>query len=604
MPAPTVHQSSAGGGKKAGSDGVLHLTVMAPNVFETHPLPTTGTVRIGRDDQAEVRITDELASHLHARVTVDATGALTVEDLDSRNGTFVRGERIEPGKRVVIQPGEAMTIGFTHLMVQRRRPPDSARRFHGHGAFEERLEDACARAAGGGVTASLAVVRVRIADEEPAGRGADIVAGALRPGDFLAQYAPGDYEVLLLDTDVERARRIADEAGRRARAEGLRAQTAVAAFPADGRSAEALIGRASALLRGPDTESGRGPVLKSEIMRKLYRLAERAAAGHGAHGLINVLILGETGAGKEVLAEWIHSRSPRAEGALVCINCAALTESLLESELFGHEKGAFTGAVQAKPGLLETAGGGTVFLDEIGEMPARLQTTLLRTLETKQVTRVGGLSPRPIDVRFIAATNRDLEAEVLAKTFRQDLFFRLNGMSLTIPPLRDRPEEIEPLARRFLLDASAAARQRAPRLSEEALAVLVAYSWPGNIRELRNVMERALVLCETDDIMPEHLPVEKMRLARLVPPGAGSNGGPAAVAAAAAGPALSESGAVELPEPPGLTPEEWVERRKILAVMAECGGNQTRAAKKLGMARGTLIERLKRYGIKRPQTDD
>jgi len=584
---------------KATSGGVLHLTVMAPNVFETHPLPAVGAVRIGRDDDAEVRITDELASHLHACVTVDPTGALTVEDLDSRNGTFVRGIRIEPRTRVAIQPGEAMTIGFTHIMVQRRRPPESTRRFHGHGAFEERLEDACADAAEGG-GASLAVVRVRIPDEEPAGHGADIVAGALRPGDFLAQYAPGDYEVLLLDTDPERARRIADDAGRRARAQGLKARTAVAVYPADGRSAEALIGRASALLRGPDTDTGQGPVLKSESIRKLYRLAERAAAGHSANGLINVLILGETGTGKEVLAEWIHTHSPRAGGPLVCINCAALTETLLESELFGHERGAFTGAEKTKPGLLVTAAGGTVFLDEVGEMPATLQTKLLRTLESRQVKPVGGVE-RPIDVRFIAATNRDLEGEVLAKTFRQDLFFRLNGMSLTVPPLRDRPEEIEPLARRFLADASAAAKQRPPRLSEEALAVLVGYAWPGNIRELRNVMERALVLCEDDDIRPEHLPVEKMRLARLVPGGDNSNGVVAgAPPSAALGPA-SDAGS---PEPPGLSDDERADRRKVIAVMAECGGNQTRAAKKLGMARGTLIERLKRYGIKRPQTED
>jgi two-component system, NtrC family, response regulator AtoC len=571
---------------------------MAPNVFETHPLPAVGAVRIGRDDDAEVRITDELASHLHARVNVDPTGALTVEDLDSRNGTFVRGVRIEPGTPVAIQPGEAMTIGFTHIMVQQRRPPESTRRFHGHGAFEERLEDACSRAARGG-GASLAVVRVRIADEDPPGHGADVVAGALRPGDFLAQYAPGDYEVLLLDTDPERARRIADDAGRRARAQGLRARTAVALFPGDGRSAEALIGRASALLRGPDTDCGQGPVLKSESIRKLYRLAERAAAGHSANGLINVLILGETGTGKEVLAEWIHTHSPRSGGPLVCINCAALSETLLESELFGHEKGAFTGAVQTKPGLLETAAGGSVFLDEVGEMPATLQTRLLRTLEARQVTRVGGLSPRPIDVRFIAATNRDLEAEVLTRRFRQDLFFRLNGMSLTIPPLRDRSEEIEPLARRFLADASLAAKQPPPRLSEEALAVLIGYAWPGNIRELRNVMERALVLCEDGDITPEHLPVEMLRLARLVP-GSENGGGAVTAATAAVGPA-SDPGS---PEPPGLSEEERSERRMIIAVLAECGGNQTRAAKKLGMARGTLIERLKRYGIKRPQTDD
>jgi two-component system response regulator AtoC len=522
MPAPTVHESKAAIDPSRAGDGTLHLAVMAPNLFETHPLPTGGSVSVGRGDSADVRITDEMASRLHARFHIDAGGALTVEDLQSSNGTFVRGERIETGRPLPIQLGEAVTIGFTHLMIQRRRAAPPRRRFQGHGTFEERLEDACARSAGSGAT--LAVIRVQIEKEEPGGAGADLVAGALRSGDLLALYAPGDYEVLLVDTDPERARTIAEEAARRVRTSGFGVRTAVATYPADGRSAEALIGRATALLRGPEADAGRGPVLKSETMRKLYRLAERAAAGPTAHGLINVLILGETGAGKEVLAEWIHQHSPRANGPLVCINCAAISESLLESELFGHEKGAFTGATQTKPGLLEAAGGGTVFLDEIGDMPSGLQTKLLRALENREVTRVGAVASRPIDVRFMAATNQELESAVEAKKFRQDLYFRLNGISLTIPPLRDRPEEIEPLVHRFITAATAAAKRRAPRLSAEALEMLAGYAWPGNIRELRNVIERALVLCEGAEITLEHLPVEKLRLPHLVPAAEGAPG--------------------------------------------------------------------------------
>jgi two-component system, NtrC family, response regulator AtoC len=579
MPAPTVHQSNVGA-PRTGAEGTLHLTVMAPNVFDTFPLPASGSIKIGRDERADVRITDDLASRMHAQLDVESSSRLTVEDLGSSNGTFVRGEKIEPGRRVTLQLGEALTIGFTHLMVQRRRPVAPARRFHGHGAFEERLEDACGRVAE--TAAAFAIVRVQIEDEEPAGRGADLVAAALRPGDFLAQYSPGDYEALLLDTDAERARAIADDAARRVRAEGLGGRTVVAIYPADGRTAEALIGCTSALLRGPADERASAPVIKSEDMRKLYRMAERAASGHTATGLINILILGETGAGKEVLSDWIHGRSPRASGPFVCINCAALTDTLLESELFGHEKGAFTGAAQAKPGLLEAAAGGTVFLDEIGDMPTSLQTKLLRAIESRQITRVGGLSQRPIDVRFIAATNLDLEAEVAGKNFRQDLYFRLNGISLTIPPLRERPDEIAPLARRFLAAASAAEKRRPPRLSDDALEILRAYCWPGNIRELRNVMERALVLCEGGEIGAEHLPVEKMRLVR-----------PAPVAPAAPAVAAAAGG--------GLTLGPDTERQRILDVLAEAGGNQTRAAKALGISRGTLIKRLKRYGIKRPQ---
>jgi two-component system, NtrC family, response regulator AtoC len=179
-------------------------------------------------------------------------------------------------------------------------------------------------------------------------------------------------------------------------------------------------------------------------MQRVHALAERAAAG-----TINVLITGETGVGKELLAETVHRASPRRDGPYVCLNCAALSETLLESELFGHERGAFTGAVQAKPGLMETAANGTLFLDEVGELPMATQAKLLRVLETREVTRLGSVRPRRVDLRFIAATNRDLETEIGRGSFRQDLYFRLAGITLTIPPLRDRLDEIRPLAETF-----------------------------------------------------------------------------------------------------------------------------------------------------------
>jgi two-component system, NtrC family, response regulator AtoC len=583
MAAPTLHQSKVTS-KDTLADEPMYLTVMGPSVFETYPLPASGKVDIGREDDADVRIVDELASRTHARLHIEPSGKLSVEDLESSNGTFVRGERIDAGKRVALQLGEALTIGFTHLMVQRRRPRPSVRRLRSHAAFEERLEEACERA-GERPGAGPALIRVRFQDEAPSGRGADLIQAGLRSGDLLAQYAAGDYEVLVLDTEPARVQEIADDIARRARGAQLAAQTVIVAYPTHGRTAEALIGQASALLLDPEGETDTAPVLKSDAMRALYRLAERASAGHTAAGLITVLVLGETGTGKEVLANWIHSRSPRAAGPFVCINCAALTETLLESELFGHEKGAFTGAAAAKPGLLESASGGTVFLDEIGEMNAALQTKLLRALESREIMRVGGRVTRPIDVRFIAATNRDLEAAIAGSSFRQDLYFRLNGISLTIPPLRERTTDVAPLARRFIAQASRAAKCRPPRLSPEAVELLEGYSWPGNIRELRNVMERALVLCDGGEITVEHLPVEKLRLQRISL--AAPNGVPAAPPAVTAG----DSGDGDADR----------ERRRILDAMAELGGNQTRVAAKLGMARGTLIARLERYGIKRPQ---
>ena len=308
-------------------------------------------------------------------------------------------------------------------------------------------------------------------------------------------------------------------------------------------------------------------------MRRTYALAARAAAG-----TIGVVILGETGVGKDVLARWIHDASPRAARPFVSVNCAALSESLLESELFGHERGAFTGAAQAKEGLLETAPGGTVFLDEVGELPAATQAKLLRVIEAREVLRVGGVRPRKIDVRFVAATNRDLEADVARGSFRRDLYFRLNGMTLVVPPLRERPADVPLLARRFVAAlAAGAGHRRVPAISAAALARLAAHAWPGNVRELRNVVERALLLCDGPAITEAHLPPEVLSVV-AAPPGA---------------PSASRAPSTAVPE--------GSERARILGALAACAGNQSRAAKKLGISRKVLIARLDAYGVARPR---
>ncbi len=305
-------------------------------------------------------------------------------------------------------------------------------------------------------------------------------------------------------------------------------------------------------------------------MARLELLVDRIAAG-----TISVLVLGETGAGKEILAERIHERSPRREHRMVRLNCAALTETLLESELFGYEAGAFTGATKAKPGLLEVANGGTVFLDEIGDLSLNLQVKLLRVLDERKVLRVGGLAPRPIDVRFIAATHRDLEARVAEGLFRQDLYFRLNSVTLVVPPLRERIDEIPHLVDHFLREAKRQLGTRGtPGLTHEAVEMLRTHPWPGNVRELRNVIERAVLLAGEQPIAPVHLAVE-------------------------ATPALRSGSSA--PTASGGRDHDTIERQRIIDALSRCNGNQSLAAKELGIPRRTLVRRLETYKLPRPR---
>jgi transcriptional regulator with PAS, ATPase and Fis domain len=338
---------------------------------------------------------------------------------------------------------------------------------------------------------------------------------------------------------------------------------------------------------GPDSSE---LVVADERMLQLHRLLRAVA-----QGTISVLLLGETGVGKEVIAQSIHRYSPRAGRPFVSINCAAIPEALLESELFGHERGAFTGAVREKAGLLETAEGGTLFLDEVGEMPLPAQAKLLRAIELRQIVRVGGVRPRPVDVRFVSATNRDLEQLIAARAFRRDLFFRLNGISVSVPPLRERLAELEGLARRFLAEFGASLGRGHLVLSPDAVARLRSHAWPGNVRELRNVVERAVLLCEGPEIRPEHLSLEPLGSSEMVPPG------PESAPPSSAHGGVPSAGGGEWPQG-GLSDElQATERRRILEALERCAGNQTRAAEMLGISRRALIHRLETYGVPRPR---
>lgn len=304
-----------------------------------------------------------------------------------------------------------------------------------------------------------------------------------------------------------------------------------------------------------------------------------------AQTMVNVLVVGETGVGKEVLSNALHRLSSRT-GPLVCINCAALSPQLLESELFGHERGAFTGAATTKPGLLEAATGGTVLFDEIGEMPLELQAKLLRAIETREVLRVGAVRPVTLDIRVLAATNRDLLTAVADGAFRRDLYYRLAGITLNIPPLRERSQQIEQLANRF-----ARAAGRSDAIGSTAMARLRGHAWLGNVRELKNVIERAVLLAAGGPIEAEHVLLDQAQ------PGLATPARLAATAGPVAGPVAGAPDAATF----GLSPEQLADRRHIVAALDACNGNQTRAAQQLGISRATLVNKLSIYRVPRPR---
>jgi two-component system, NtrC family, response regulator AtoC len=536
-------------------------------------LPDGAEVTFGRSRAATVMVDHDSVSRLHARIRRRGD-TIDVEDLESRNGTIVDGERIAaltavaPGSEIAVGPATAL-VGMTSRVPSRGRVSDSD-------GFEARLAAELDRVVR--YRRRAAVVAMKILGDDDV---IDALAGLVRPMDLLAEL--DDHHFALLAPELNRIevelamRRFIDEAA----AGGTDVRVGIAMAPDDGLTVDALLEASRAALRRVKTPRSlmhappRAPVESSELvladpaMKQLYATIERIAEAS-----LTVLVFGETGVGKELVTEALHRASPRRDKPLVKLNCASLPESLLESELFGYERGAFTGAERRKLGFFEASDGGTLFLDEIGEMPLPLQAKLLRVLERKTITRVGGTQEIAVDVRLVAATHRDLDAEVRAGRFREDLFFRIAGFTVYVPPLRDRKGDLLPLAEFFLRKVALESGAAAPQLDDDARAALLRHDWPGNVRELKNAMERAMVMQSDGVIKLEHLP-ERLR-ARAPHP----------VATASDGKIRDQLAEIE--------------RVAITSTLEITGGNQTHAALRLGISRRTLIYKMEKYGLKAP----
>jgi DNA-binding NtrC family response regulator len=321
---------------------------------------------------------------------------------------------------------------------------------------------------------------------------------------------------------------------------------------------------------------------RSAVMEQLRQLIRKVARTQAT-----VLIQGESGTGKELVARALYLQSPRADKPFIKVNCAAIPENLIESEFFGHEKGAFTGALTKREGRFELAHGGTILLDEISEISPQVQAKLLRVLQERELERVGGSRTIQVDVRVLATTNRHLEESVERKEFRQDLFFRLNVVPIQVPPLRDRREDVPLLAEQFMKRFVRKHGVRVAGLSKAAVAALTAHHWPGNVRELQNVVERAVILCtDGEEITPAHLAFSQDASALLKP--ATAEAAVASVAAAAPVANTALEGDITIAE---------LERRQILATLERCGGNRTHASRRLGISVRTLRNKLHEYGV-------
>ena len=565
------------------------------------PLEPHTPVIVGRKAPADVVIPDVSLSRLHAQFALE-DGEVVVEDRGSTNGTHIGGRRIE---RAIVAPGDEVMLGGVIVAVHVVAGGDvPALALEGHESFRAAVAAEVQRARFFGRGLAVIMVRAPGPEDGAVHRWSPGLRGLIRPVDRMGLYSADSVEILCPEATSEQALEVA-RAISVARDPAAALLCGVASFPGGAASADELIGLARDAVRradpsarvhvalsereapGPAGGEDAGLVAESGLLRAVVAQAKRFARSS-----MSLLLHGETGTGKEALARFIHDASPRRGKPFLAVNCGAIPTHLVESTFVGHERGAFTGAVQKHEGIFEAAEGGTVLLDEIGDLPAAMQASLLRVLDTERVTRVGSTKEIALDVRVLAATHRDLEAMCAARTFRADLFHRL-GEVVEIPPLRRRPQDIAPLARRFVRQYSEREGIAARPIDPEAMALLERYPWPGNARELGQAIERAVVLADGDAITALDLP-ERIVLGGR---GVASAGEGESVAQSPA--AVGERGAAESKVGVGVDERAKDELDRIFEALRKAGWNQTKAAQILGMPLRTLQHKIKKHGIKR-----
>jgi two-component system, NtrC family, response regulator AtoC len=576
---------------RSSTEPALSLLIFEQDASWVFRLPEEGRVLVGRGSDCGLRLHDRGVSSHHAELTI-AHGRVTIRDLESKNGTRINGRCVE--EVYALAPGDLLTIASVTISFY-EGPAPSARRPVDWQEFRRRAEDELDRATR--YKRNVTVACFALADGPAADRSAIDAAliRAARSMDVVSFGAEGEIYLLLPELPAADAFAVVGRITEALSALARVAHVGFATYPTDGYDVEALLAQAKSrqlVSPGESSAATRRPFRIFEIdgvsviVADASMLRVYSMVGHLAPSALPVLVHGETGTGKELVAQAIHQWSPRRQGPFVAVNCAALADNLVDSELFGHERGAFTGAVDARPGVFERADGGTVFLDEIAELPMPAQAKLLRVLETLRVIRVGASRDLELDFRIVTATNVDLERRVADGEFRRDLYYRLSGATIRLAPLRERKSELPILAQVFLDAGCRGIGREGMTLSADALALLERYAWPGNLRELKNAMAYLASTVRVEVLEPAH--IER----RLGPPGSPQEPEP-----------------TRAPEPTSASPRfrplyeelEELERRRMEAALAQTQGNQTRAAELLAIPLRTFQTKVRQYGLGKRQ---